>query len=474
MSDRPNILFILTDQQRGDCLGIAGHPAVLTPNLDAWLDHGAYFPRAYSECPSCIAARRTLITGQTPYTHGLPGYRDQVPFSPAHTMMRSLRDAGYSTLGCGKMHFTPQRKHHGFEQLILHEGMQRFGDYVDDYEEWLRARTDVPERAHGIDSNSWMARPFHLPEPLHETHWTADVAIDLLRRRDPTRPFFLWVSFLRPHAPLDPPQVYWDMYEDAELPAPPLGAWSLRHAVPPPLDPNAWEGYLPQQLQRRAQIGYYASITHVDAQIGRLLEEMRRLRVADDTFMLMTSDHGEMLGDHHLWRKTYAYEGSARVPFLLRFPRGTNLATGRVRDEVVGLADVMPTVLDAAGVEVPETVEGRSVLSLLRSSSTAGEPVEWRQWLHGEHTACYADTNAMHYLTDGREKYVWFPPTGEQQLFDLQADPQELVDLARDPAHAARVARWRERLVRELAGRTDGFSDGTHLVSKPFRTEDYV
>ena len=469
MPERPNIVLIFTDQQRGDCLGLAGHPAVMTPNVDSWLDGGAYFPRAYSEAPSCIPARRTLITGQSPYRHGLPGYIDQVPFHPEHTLMRSLKGVGYSTFCCGKMHFTPQRKHHGFDSMILHEGMQRFGDYVDDYEEWLEARTEASERAHGLDSNSWMARPYHLPEHLHQTNWTVDMALQQLRRRDPEAPFFLWVSFLRPHAPLDPPQVYWDMYKDEELPEPPIGDWSMEHACPPPLEPNAWQGYLPARQQRMAQIGYYASITHIDAQIGRLLQEMRRMGALDTTFMLMTSDHGEMLGDHHLWRKTYAYEGSARVPFVMRFPRDAALPNGLVHDEVVGLQDVMPTLLDVAGAPIPETVEGRSLLPVLRDETT-----EWRAFLHGEHAACYSADNAVHYLTDGREKYIWFPPTGREQFFDLVADPTEEHDLASEPAARERVAIWRGRLIERLAGREDGFSDGKRLIRKPFDIEEYV
>jgi len=243
----------------------------------------------------------------------------------------------------------------------------------------------------------------------------------------------------------------------------------MSHAIPPPLDPNAWQGYLPPHLQRRAQIGYYACITHIDQQIGRLVEELHRARVANNTFFLMTSDHGEMLGDHHLWRKSYAYEGSARVPFVLRFPRGWEIPAAQVSDRVVGLQDVMPTVLDAAGVEVPETVEGRSVLPVLQESAA-----DWRPYLHGEHAECYHPNNAMQYLTDGREKYVWFPPTGQEQLFDLTADPQELDDLAADPANQTQLKVWRDRMIRQLAGRPEGFSDGKKLLPKPFGLQRYV
>jgi arylsulfatase len=473
----PNILLITTDQHRGDCLGIAGHPAVMTPNLDYWFESGAYFPRAYSEAPTCIPARRALISGMSPFGCGLPGYQDGVPFDPPTTMMHEFRANGWQTMCSGKMHFSPQRKHHGFETMVLHEGQQRFDDYIDDYDEWLKARSPLHERQHGMDSNSWMARPSHLPEELHNTTWTVDAAIELLRRRDPTRPFFLWLSFVRPHAPLDPPQVYWDMYADAELPPPSISEWSMKHAVPPPLEPNAWRGFLNERDQRRAQIGYYACITQIDHQIGRLLEEMRRLDCCNETFMAMTADHGEMLGDHHLWRKSYAYEGSARVPFLMRFPtRGplADLPTGQAHQHVVGLQDVMPTLLDVAGLDIPEHVEGRSLLPLLRDDQSGGAQAEWREFLHGEHADCYDPDESMHYLTDGQRKYIWFPYTGDEQFFDLVADPGERDNLAQQPDHADEVALWRGRLVAKLADRGDGFSDGTKLIQKQFTLEPYI
>ena len=483
MAKRPNLLLITTDQMRGDCLGLARrsaeraegtasesvHHPVFTPNLDHWFAHGAYFPRAYSECPSCIPARRTLITGQTPYGHGLPGYQDCVPFHPDVTMMGELAKGGYHTFGAGKMHFFPQRNLNGFHQTVLHEGRQRFGDYVDDYEEWLKCHTKAGERDHGIDSNSWLARPSHLPEELHVTNWTVTAAVDLLKRRDPDKPFFLWVSFIKPHAPLDPPQTYWDMYADSEVPPPPRGDWSRENAMDIPLDPNAWRGRLSPTMQRRAQIGYYALISHIDQQIGRLLEEMRKLKVINDTFMLMTADHGEMLGDHSLWRKTYAYEGSARVPFLVRFPLNDGYPAQREITEPVGLQDVMPTMLEAAGLPIPDSVEGKSVIPLINGDSSG-----WRRYIHGEHAECYAPEHTMQYLTDGSEKYIWFPATGKEQLFDLRTDPHERKDLARDPEQSHRVDRWRTIMIEHLAGRGDGLSDGRKLVCKNVRCEDYI
>jgi len=172
-----------------------------------------------------------------------------------------------------------------------------------------------------------------------------------------------------------------------------------------------------------------------------------------NTVVLFTSDHGEMLGDHYLWRKCVPYEGSARVPLLIRAPERFGLRKGSVVDEPVCLEDIMPTLLEMAGVDVPQTVQGRSLLPLMR-----GERVEWRPYLHIEHAPMH------HTLTDGRQKYIWHVADGREQLFDLDSDPHELHDLARDPERADAVARWRGRLIEELRGRPEGFTDGQRLV----------
>jgi arylsulfatase A-like enzyme len=182
------------------------------------------------------------------------------------------------------------------------------------------------------------------------------------------------------------------------------------------------------------------------------------MRALEDTLIVFTSDHGDMMGDHHMYRKTYAYEGSARIPMLMRYPAGLDAPRGTF-EQVVGLQDVMPTILEAAGVPVPASVTGSSLLD-----ATRGEP--WRAYLHGEHSPCYALEEAMHYLTDGRSKYIWFPATGEEQFFDLARDRQERIDLARDPAQRDRVAEWRQRLIDLLVERGDGFADGERLVRR--------
>lgn len=453
---RLNLILFTTDQQRGDHLSLAGHPVVRTPNVDSFVNRGAYFPNAYSEIPSTTGARRCLLGGQGSYTCGLVGY-SSTEWHERNTLAQVLADAGYHCINVGWRNLHPRRKLYGFHTVIPHD--LREGD--DDYLEYLKREVGpyATERGHGCDANGWLARPWHLEERLHPTVWTTDVALEQIRKRDPTRPFFLWISHLRPHSPYDPPLSFWDMYIHKELPPIPYGDWATKNDVPIPFpDRTAWRGRLPAEESHRARAAYMATCTHLDYELGRLMEELARSGLLNDTLILFTSDHGDMMGDHFLHRKTYAYEGSARIPFVLRYPARMDLPSG-VFPQVVGLQDVMPTLLEAAGVPIPSSVTGRSVFAAIR-----GEP--WRAFLHGEHSPCYSADEAMHYLTDGREKYIWFPKTGEELFFDLSHDRQELHNLAKDPQHAERVSLWRQRLIELLAKRPDGFSDGKQLLRK--------
>jgi len=455
---QPNIVFILTDQMRGDCLGMLGHPTVKTPHLDSIAAEGTVFTSAYSACPSCIAARATIFTGQRPTTHGRLGYRDRVPWEYKETLAEVLTRSGYQTHCVGKRHFFPQTLPLGFESHESYEGLQDFGgDYVNHYFEWLKERTDVQERAHGLGSNSWVGGVSALPEELHNNSWVVTRGIDFLKRSDRDRPFFLNLSFHRPHAPLDPPGEYLAMYKDSFVPTVPVGEWAARHDVPVS-DKQAWRGRLPAEVLAESRKAYYAQITHIDAQIGRFISACEKLDLGP-TWFIFTADHGEMLGDHHLFRKIYAYEGSARIPMIVVSPDG---AQRGVSDAPVSQYDLMPTMLDAAGIDIPESVEGRSMLPLLSAPSA---DVGWREYVHGEHSTCYSEDMGMQFLTDGKTKYIWYTLTGEEQLFNLIEDPNELHNLAARYESEKHLLLWRSRMVDELAPRKeDGLSDGTNLI----------
>ena len=456
---RPHILLFTTDQQRGDHVSISGHPVIETPNVDSFVNHGAYFPNAYTEIPSTTGARRCLHGGQASYTCGLVGYATN-EWHERNTLAQVLADAGYHCINVGWRNMHPRRKLYGFHSVICHDLHEGEDDYLD----WLRQCLGpfTHERGHGSDANGWIARPWHLEERYHPTVWTTEVTLQQIKRRDPTRPFFLWCSHLRPHSPYDPPQFYWDMYINRKLPEIPVGDWAKKHDIPQPgLDRCAWHGRLTPEQDQRMRAAYMGVCTHIDYELGRLMEELARMQLLSDTLILFTSDHGDMMGDHLLHRKTYAYEGSARIPFLIRYPTWMNAPSGTF-NQVVGLQDVMPTLLEAAGAPIPSSVTGKSVLAAMR-----GGP--WREFFHGEHSPCYSAEEAMHYLTDGKEKYIWFPATGEEQFFDLVKDRQELHNLSKALSHAARLSTWRQRLIELLGRRGDGFSDGHKLLIRKDR-----
>jgi arylsulfatase A-like enzyme len=454
-AQRPNVILFVTEQHRGDCLGIEGHPVLMTPNMDAIAGSGVRFTSAYSPAPTCIAARRSLLSGQAPATHGMVGYRDGVEWDIEDTMPAVLARAGYQTCWVGRsMHQHPPTKHFGFESLVRLEHR-----CPSDYQSFMRGRRpDDWEGVYGtgVMHNDWTARPWHLEEDLHPTNWTVHEALRFLRKRDESRPFFLVVSFLAAHPPLLPPAFYLERYIRTGVPGPVLGDW----AEPPPhggigMDVSASNVDLRGEALLCARAGYYGLLNHLDDQIRRILNPVTGVdrMTGNNTAVLLVSDHGEMLGDHHLWRKTLPYEPSARIPFLMRAPKRFGIGPRTVVEKPVGLQDVMPTVLDLAGLPVPDSVEGRSVLPLAR-----GQDAAWREFIHIEHAPVHQS------LTDGREKYIWFTADGREQFFDLAEDPHECRDLADDPAHAEKLGRWRRLLIRELEGRPEGFTKSGELV----------
>jgi arylsulfatase A-like enzyme len=472
-------VLICVDQWRGDCLGCAGHPVVETPYLDQFASTGARFDRAYSATPSCIPARAALYTGMGQRSTGRVGYQDGVPFDYPVTLPGEFTRHGYQTQAVGKLHVYPERSQIGFQNVVLHDGYlhyarrrERDWGRFDDYLPWLRERTGDPYADYfdnGVNCNSQVARPWDKPEHLHPTTWVVTQALEFLRRRDERKPFFLYLGFHRPHPPYDPPGWAFEQYRDAPMPVPPVGDWAEEvlgpYETPDRADPTV--ARLTSAKLQRARAGYFGHMTHIDHQINRFCEALAEFGVGQNTYVCFVSDHGEMLGDHHAFRKSLPYEGSARVPFLLWGPRDSGIQAGRVIGEeaaVVELRNVMPTLLDCAGLPIPDSVEGKSVLPLARGESVS----DWRPHLHGEHTAF---GQSLHWITDGREKYVWWSGSGREQLFDLRADPTECHDLSTDTSHASRLARWRETLSRELVGREEGFVDasGRLVAGRPVR-----
>lgn len=458
--DQPNILLIMVDQMRGDCLGIAGHPDVQTPYLDELASKGAWFSNAYTAVPSCIAARCSLLTGQIPSHHGRVGYQDGVVWNYPNTLPGQLAQAGYYTKCVGKMHVHPLRNLMGFHHIELHDGyldsyrkaslpFYEHQQNADDYFYWLKQQLGIDRDVTdtGLGANGWVARPWCYEEKYHPTNWVTDRSIDFLRSRDRSKPFFLKVSYVRPHPPFDAPQQFFDLYRGKQPAPPAIGSWADKERLAQKGHiTDSDTGPLDETMLQQARAGYYACISHIDNQIGRILNALKQQEVFDNTVILFCSDHGELLGDHHTYRKVRPYQGSIRVPMIVY-----NAGLHGEQKQLVELRDVMPTFLELAHAPVPDSCDG---ISMLHDNG--------REYLHGEHSG---GDIGNHYIVTQTDKFCWFCETGEEQYFDLRTDPSELENKINCPDAQPRIAWLRAQLIRELADREEGYSDGTKLFA---------
>ena len=463
---QPDILLIMPDQMRGDCLSLLGHPVVRTPHLDQLAAQGTVFTRAYTTCPSCIPARYALLTGLYPQTSGVVGFANKPVDVP--TLPALLTEAGYSTLLVGRyMHQKPQNN--GYQQQILGS------TYVagDDYDNYLKQaapdsggiRKLVTSKLR-ISYNSASAKPWPLAEELHPSVWIVRESCKAVEAAEPDRPLFLTASFYAPHPPLFPPARYFEAVKQRQLPEPAHGDWEEWSALSPAGNKAGNKAgvriLLQGALLRDVLCGYFGLIEQLDDQLVTLVDAFKeRSRKAGRPWVIVfCSDHGEMLGDHGYFRKCEPYEGSARIPLIIAGSPELGFRAGQRMAQPVCLEDILPTLLDLAQGQRPARLDGISLIPALR-----GDTQKIRPWVHLEHSPYYSREQAFHALTDGRFKYIWRPVSGAEQLFDLENDPQENHDLARDAQAAPLLNEWRARMVQQLAGRPEGFSDGKKLIA---------
>ena len=407
----PHVILIMTDQQRGDALGCMGNETVISPHLDRLAGEGTLFMNGYSSCPSSTPARAGMLTGLSPWHHGLLGYGEVSP-EYKYEMPQMMKDAGYYTFGIGKMHWHPQRVKHGFEGTLLDEsGRIEDPNFTSDYRQWfqIQAPGKNPDET-GIGWNDHSASIYKLSENLHPTYWTGEMACQLIQNYDNNeKPLFLKVSFARPHSPYDPPQRYLDMYKDAQVPDPFIGDWCGKWAGQ--LDPekaakDAPYGNFGDEYARNSKRYYYANITFIDEQIGRVVKALKEKGMYDNALIIFVSDHGE-----------------------------------------------------TADATVPADMDGRSLLALAKGTET-----NWRKYIDLEHATCYSADNYWCALTDGKIKYVWYFHTGEEQLFDMVKDPKELHNAANDKKYKKQLAEMRAEMVRHLSERGEEFVKDGQLV----------
>ena len=441
---RPNILLIMTDQQRFDTVGALGNSLIQTPTLDRLVNEGTAFTSAYCPSPVCVSSRCSFLLGQWPHQTGCV---NNMPMPQRKSLMEYVNEAGYQTHGVGKMHFSPDsRKLWGYESRDYSEE----GGGHDDFREFLDENGfDHVVAPHGERSEYYyIPQPSQLPERLHHTPWVANRTIDFLQTRDRGRPFFCWTSFIKPHPPFESPVPWSRLYRLVEMSLPflppdyqMLQTWWNRHQ-------NRYK-YRDQgrdmNLLRAMRAAYYSCISHIDHNVGRILDYLEEEDSLDNTLVLYTSDHGELLGDYNCYGKRSFLDSAARVPMLVRYPE--RFEAGRRCDDPVSLVDVVPTCLAAAGLEKSPDHVGGDLAKVAGGDSD-------RDAIIGQ---LAKDESGLYMLLTREYKYIYSAADRKEYFF--RRDPGRLDErnLADNAAFAPLVNEYRQRLISWF--REDGYED---------------
>lgn len=446
MPDKPNVLLITADHWGGMLTRPGGHPVVMTPTVSQLARLGTWYDNTYSPAPSCIPARRSLMTGLSVRTHGDRTFNERAELPDVPTLAQTFRDAGYQATAVGKLHVYPQRDRIGFDEVILNEeGRHHLEGNADDWEMYLADEGySGQEYAAGHSNGDYNVTPWHLPDEAHPTNWTTREMCRTIRRRDPRKPAFWYMSHIAPHPPMWPLQSYLDLYRDIEIDPPAMGEWTKDPDTVPWMlkayndGGGAMKGAPAHEIEE-ARRAFYALVTHIDHQIRVVIGALREEGLLDNTIIALTADHGDMLGDHGRWAKTLMFDMSAKVPLVIVPPKGdARITPGEVDSRLVETMDIMPTLLELAGVPVPDTVEGTSLLT-----------DERRDHIYGEH---WEGDFANRMVRDSRYKLIYYPVGNSFQLFDMQEDRREEHDLSESAEHATIRGRLTDLLIDHLYG----------------------
>ncbi len=429
-AERPNILFIFTDDQPQICMGCMGNEHIQTPNMDRLAADGVLFTNAFVTTAICCSNRACILTGQHMRRHGIRGF--QAPLSAeafARTYPALLQKAGYRTGYLGKFAVGSTRP----EIRHLSLPAERF-DFWFGFPQAINFRQEVDG------------------EVRYLTTLMEEKAVEFLRTNPTDRPFCLTVALKEPHGPWNyyDPEVP-DPYQDSHMPPPPTFTQQHYHAQPEFIRNSLNGGSGPRwfkdsEVYQEHTRKFYRLITRADLALGRIMAALKDAGLDENTVVIYSSDHGSMLGAHGLVGKWLMYEESIRVPLIIRDPRLPAKLRGRCCDKMALSIDLAATMLALAGVPVPESIQGRDLIPLVRD-----EPVEWREDWYYEHIYNTKPPRRPIVKSEGvrtdRWKYTYYPEIKPpyEQLFDLEGDPREEHNLADDPARAETLARLRKR-----------------------------
>ncbi len=455
--DRPNIIFIITDQQRYDTIASLGYPHVDTPHLDRLVNEGIAFTQCHVTAASCAAARASLFKGYFPHTTGILKNAD----SWRRSWVELLNDAGYHCTNIGKMHSWPFQTELGFHERFVVENKDRYLEgryFFDEWDKALRFRGLVKQqreyyRKREDYRSSLGAFDWLLPEDTHPDMFVGDMATWWIDSKPLQKPLFLQIGFPGPHPPYDPVPRFVQPYMNRELPLLPVTDEEL-FAQPPALKElrqhnqdvdhdSVVMDLNPTIAQRHRQRAYYlANVTMIDEKVGEILAALERKGYLDDSIIIFTSDHGDCLTDHGQSQKWTMFEQVTRVPMIVWAPG--RFGSARRIDALVQQMDLGPTILDWAKISIPQDWEAQSLSAALGPHS----PFEGRDYVYCEQVrdAVLTGCEFMTMVRSSTYKLIHFLDQPDGQLYDLVHDPDELQNLWHDAGAAAE----KERLLREL------------------------
>ena len=448
-SRRPNILFLMSDQHRADIAGYAGDAIVRTPALDELARTGVVFNNAYTPAPICIPSRQSMAAGQLPRTCGCEVFGEDL--SPGHmTFARRLSQYGYATVACGKLH------HNGIDQMQgwtsrIGSGMNVRHDFIEGRN--LEAMRDLPVATEHKWSQAKEVKRAGIGEGPVNGHdeYTLDGALRFIEnffadpyydRALPTRPLMLMVSFVRPHVPFLTTREKFTYYINRVKPYVNEGAFDHPFLGSGVVEPGT---DVSEREIRRATAAYYGMVEGIDEDYGLVLAALERVgQNLDDWIIIYTSDHGEMLGEHKLWEKTKFFEGSVKVPLIIRLPGGPK--AGRVVEENVNLCDLFATICDLTNVPAVAGLDSRSLVPLLNGDNSSWDN-ETVSHYGGTHLGHEVDFDRYENLMIKRDdlKYQYYGPDMPEVLFDLSTNPAETTNFVDDARYSESLASFRER-----------------------------
>lgn len=456
ISERPHIILIMTDQQRWDTLAAWGDDHMITPHMDRLAKEGVSFRQAYCPGATCVASRAAIFTGM--YAHNTGAYSFQ-PWADHRNWVQDLADHGYWCVNIGKMHFIPRDVPGGFHERVIVENPTNkthvSGGADDDWGRYLRLHGQERPNDRNQTDPAWLDKhqgvPWHLAEQFHSDVFIGDSTVSWIDGYQGEQPIFLMAGFTGPHEPWDPLPRHLDLYRGKAMP--PTFAREGELDEKPPQHrahqefhaSTSHESQIDLRGASQEQIAemkrhYCAKITTVDEQIGRVLDALERRGWLQNSLLIFCSDHGELLGDHGLAYKWLMYDPIVHVPLIIRHP-GSVASPSQVTD-LVSLMDLGPTILQAAGVDIPAYLEGCSLQPYLQ-----GEPIQPR-------SAVFCEDNYQIMMRSPTHKLVYYAGQEMGELYDMQTDPHELYNLWNQPQHAALRDSLKLRLLDWLAAST--------------------